>query len=145
MQQRSNNETVLFDSHTGSSYAGVPTASRPTSQPKSPRYTQNAAWQSRQSDFINSKLSPSAFTPKPDANIEVTFDSFVTRDEGTVRTLTAVYLIKNKTLNTVNNLSLVAYLTHSKSSPKYQLTPLWSGGVFFYTCPSQPQRSNLTA
>ncbi len=66
--------------------------------------------------FSNSKLSTRAFTPKPDANIEATFDSFVTRDEGTVRTLTAVYLIKNKTLGTVNNLSLVAYAKSGNSN-----------------------------
>ncbi len=66
--------------------------------------------------FNASKLGTSALTPKPDSSIVATFESFVTRDEGTVRTLTAVYQIKNNTASTFNNLSLVAYAKTGNSN-----------------------------
>ncbi len=66
--------------------------------------------------FAASRLKNSALTPKSDSDIQVTFNSFVSLDAGGLRTLTAVYNIKNNTASTVNNLSLIAYAKSGNSN-----------------------------
>jgi subtilisin-like proprotein convertase family protein len=63
------------------------------------------------------RIRPAALTPFPDSSISANFVSFVTRDNGTVRTLTAVYDITNtSTTTTFQNLSLVAYVKDGNSN-----------------------------
>lgn len=58
---------------------------------------------------VFSSVNTRTITPKPDSSITAVATSFVTRDQGAVRTLTATYTLTNNTPSTFQNLSLIAY------------------------------------